>query len=57
MIINEENFDDYLRERYDCLDSQPVDSPEVVSAALNTFLNQLSDIEGVEVRGESEDLE
>ena len=57
MIINEENFDDYLRERYDCPDSQPVDSPEVVSAALNTFLNQLSDIEGVEVRGESEDPE
>lgn len=57
MVVNEENFDNFLRERYDCCDPLPTDSPEIVSSTINNFLNQLSDVEGVEITKKNVDLE
>lgn len=57
MMINEESFENFLRERFDCADTLPTDSPETVSSTLNTFLNQLSDVEGVEIAKENVDSE
>lgn len=57
MVVNEENFDNFLRERYECCDTLPTNSAETVSSTLHTFLNQFSDIEGVEITKKNVDSE
>lgn len=50
--MNEDQFNKLLEDRFGLKGMDTSNSPNALSSAINKFLNQLSDVDGIEIKSE-----
>ena len=53
MDVSEDQFDKYLEDRFGLKGIDATNSPNSFSSAINKFLNQISDVEGIEIKNDA----